>query len=420
MALLDVLDAVNIPEDEALRSFEEALATQSTEVPEETKPTTTTEKPEDKPKTTQKTPTIQDEYTQSKPTTPDTKGMVQTGVTTSNASTYNESKTQGESVSQGTSDNVQYKVEPDISMEDWKKKYQYKDWSEFSKEMGYNPPSEKDLAERQKTQRQVAWIKGLGGVANEFAKMIGVSAGGDAAKQEYKIDEVDQYAKEKEDYLKKLEEYKTKGMSYELGLRDKYAQYMQNMAKTISSGRTSSQTQQEGTSEQRGESVGANQTWQDKGSVNARNAANWAAARKTTEEKKPESYPFSRGVFTIYTNQTKDKAVVNRAYQSLQGNKGVFSQDQQKELNIITPKISPSNPNRKEEEASNQYRYVVAATQMLLDDAYNLRDKIEEAIASDDPLQQYKLPQLQQQLKQKEQAINALQDTGIDFQLYSK
>ena len=149
MALLDVLDAVNIPEDEALQSFEKELATQPTEVPEETKPTTTTEKPEDKPKTTQSTttekPSIWQQYN-------DAKGTPRTGSATvhtqGTSASYGRSQTQGVSEGQTTNAQRTERVEPNISMEDWKKKYQYKDWSEFSKEMGYNPPSEKDLADR--------------------------------------------------------------------------------------------------------------------------------------------------------------------------------------------------------------------------------------------------------------------------------
>ena len=417
MAMLDVLDALNVSDEQVLNDFEEQL--QSEEAAKTTEQSTpTTQPPDDKPKTAPKS-SIQSEYKASKPDTPTTKGMVKTGVSQSNQATFSEGESQSTSTSQGTSDNVQYKVEPDISMDDWKKKYQYKDWSEFSKEMGYTPPSAEDLEKKQKLQRQVAWIKGLGGAANELAKMIGVSAGGDALKQEYKIDEVDEYKKDKEDYLKKLEDYKTKGMNYELGLRDKYAQYMQNMAKTVSSGKSTSQTDQAGTTTQRGEVAGTNETWQDAASVKARNAANWASARAKTEQKKVEQYGFGWGTFTINTDQTKDKAVVNRAYQALKNHKAL-SEEQKKALRTITPQISTDNSDKLDESIDNQYRYVVAATKVLLDDAYRLNDEIQEALKSEDPLQYSKAEGLKNELEKKEQAIQDLQKTGIEFQHYTK
>jgi hypothetical protein len=135
--------------------------------------------------------------------------------------------------------------------------------------------------------------------------------------------------------------------------------------------------------------------------------------------KKVEQYGFSKGTFTINTDQTKDKAVVNRAYQALK-NHPALSDEQKKRLKTITPQISPDNSGKLDESLYNQYRYVVAATQVLLDDAYRLKEEIDEAIQSGDPIQESKAEGLLKELKKKEQAIQDLQNTGIDFQHYTQ
>ena len=429
MALLDVLDAVNIPEDEALQSFEEELATQPTEVPEETKPTPPTEKPEDKPKTTQSTttekPSIWQQYN-------DAKGTPRTGSATvhtqGTSASYGRSQTQG--VSEGQTTNVQRteRVEPNISMEDWKKKYQYKDWSEFSKEMGYNPPSEKDLAERQKTQRQVAWIKGLGGVANEFAKMIGVSAGGDAARQEYKIDEVDQYAKEKEDYIKKLEEYKTKGMSYELGLRDKYAQYMQNMAATISAGQGTSKQ----TSTQEGENMQIGQTESDQYGYGSRPTPRPTTTTTTTT--KPTPYPYGQTndgkgkIFTFNYDVEGDKATTDRAFVYVSKEaKDLLTKEEQKQYENVINKTSDKGGRSENENQSSRYQAVIYVTGRLLSKKDALTEQLQReqdafaALPPETPTyikanQVSRIKSISNTLNRIEDAINGINSTGVNLQ----
>ena len=148
----------------------------------------------------------------------------------------------------------------------------------------YTPPSRQELDKKQKQRQTVAWIKGLGGAANELAKMIGVSAGGDAAVGQYTIPEVEEAKKDEEDYLKKLEKYKERGLDYELGLRDKYAQYLQNMATSVSKGGSQTQT----TSQQEGESLSQQttkgETYRDTASVNAENAFRYAQIKKLQDE----------------------------------------------------------------------------------------------------------------------------------------
>jgi hypothetical protein len=433
MALLDVLDAVNIPEDEALQSFEKELATQPTEVPEETKPTTTTEKPEDKPKTTQSTttekPSIWQQYN-------DAKGTPRTGSATvhtqGTSASYGRSQTQGVSEGQTTNTQRTERVEPNISMEDWKKKYQYKDWSEFSKEMGYNPPSEKDLAERQKTQRQVAWIKGLGGIANEFAKMIGVSAGGDAAKQEYKIDEVDKYAKEKEDYIKKLEEYKTKGMTYELGLRDKYAQYMQNMAATVSAGQGTSKQ----TSEQEGESMNIGETDNKQWGYASRPTPRQTTTTTTTTKPFPNPYGTDpttgkTKVFEFNYDANKDNATTNGAFVYIKENASdILNKNEMDEYNSIIDKTTRNGATENETQPA-RYQAVVYVTSKLLQHKDELTEQLiqeqqkleklkEQGAVYTIGAQAAKVNSIIDKIDKLEDQFNNLNATGVNIQLYEK
>lgn len=397
MAIIDVLDAVEIRNDEDT-------------VQEKTQPLPTTEKPP-----------LKQQYEEIKGSPVDTNGMTKTGKSVSKSASYGQTIGTSEGTSTTQQEHITEKVEPKTSMEQWREKYKYKDWADFSKDIGYTPPSKEKLEQKQKDLRTTAWIKGLGGVANELAKMIGVQAGGDAAVGQYTIPETEEAKKAEEDYLKKLEAYKAKGLEYELGLRDKYAQYMQNMAGTLSRGVSDTQTQSAQEGETLGQQVSETDTLMNTIDVNIDRALKRAQTNKLNEKeaKKVEQYGFSKGTFTINTDQMKDKAVVNRAYQALK-NHPALSDEQKKWLKTITPQISPDNRDKLDESLYNQYRYVVAATRVLLDDAYRLKEEIDEAIQSGDPLQESKVEGLLKELKKKEQAIQDLQNTGIDFQHYTQ
>ena len=228
MAIIDVLDAVEVKNDEDMQ---------------ETTP------PVEKPP-------LQQQYEAMKKETPSTSGMTKTGQTLGETTSYGQTRGESTGVSQTQQEYRTSKELPETSMEEWKNRFKYKDWGEFASDIGYTPPSRQELDKKQKQRQTVAWIKGLGGAANELAKMIGVSAGGDAAVGQYTIPEVEEAKKDEEDYLKKLEKYKERGLDYELGLRDKYAQYLQNMATSVSKGGSKTQT----ASQQEGESFGQQQT----------------------------------------------------------------------------------------------------------------------------------------------------------------
>jgi len=404
MAIIDVLDAVEIRNDEDTGQ-------------EETQPLPTTEKPP-----------LKQQYEEVKGSPVDTKGMTKTGQSVSESASYGQTRGTSEGTSTTQQEHITEKVEPKTSMEQWREKYKYKDWADFSKDIGYTPPSKEKLEQKQKDLRTTAWIKGLGGVANELAKMIGVQAGGDAAVGQYTIPETEEAKKAEEDYLKKLEAYKTKGLEYELGLRDKYAQYMQNMASTLSRGVSDTQTQSAQEGETLGQQVSETDTLMNTIDVNIDRALKRSQINKLNEkdekEAKPaETYPKSNGnYFSINAYDRKNRDKVNRGYQYISTNaKKYFTPSEQKELSDIVTK----SPNRTEDEQYDMaYRYMVAGTKLLLDKRdkllsdFNYWTKAYEE--SKDPYSKGMVDQTRTQINEISNELDKLDNTGINIQEHNQ
>lgn len=388
MAIIDVLDAVEVKNDEDMQ---------------ETTP------PVEKPP-------LQQQYEAVKKETPSTSGMTKTGQTLGETTSYGQTRGASTGVSQTQQEYRTSKELPETSMEEWKNRFKYKDWGEFASDIGYTPPSRQELDKKQKERQTVAWIKGLGGAANELAKMIGVSAGGDAAVGQYTIPEVEEAKKDEEDYLKKLEKYKERGLDYELGLRDKYAQYLQNMATSVSKGGSQTQT----ASQQEGESLSQQttkgETYRDTASVNAENAFRYAQIKKLKDEgvTKPqiETHPFGKNkYFSVQAYDEKDKSKVNRAYTFLSESKGKFTAN---EMEILKGIVTSGKGDKTEEKEDYQaqYRYTIQATKMLLDRAEALENVLNNPYLSKD-----EATKIGEQIEDIYNTLNSLNSIGINLNL---
>ena len=392
MAIIDVLDAVEIRNDEDT-------------VQEETQPLPTTEKPP-----------LKQQYEEVKGSPVDTNGMTKTGQSVSESASYGQTRGTSEGTSTTQQKHITEKVEPKTSMEQWREKYKYKDWADFSKDIGYTPPSKEELEQKQKDLRTTAWIKGLGGAANELAKMIGVQAGGDAAVGQYTIPETEEAKKAEEDYLQKLEEYKTKGLEYELGLRDKYAQYMQNMAGTLSRGVSDTQTQSTQEGETLGQQTTKGETYRDTSSVNAENAFRYAQIKKLKDEgvtnPQMETHPYGKNkYFSIQAYDEKDKSKINRAYTFLResNSKGKFTANEMEILKEIVTS-DKGDKAREKEDYQAQYRYVIQATKMLLDRAEGLENALNYPYLSKD-----EATKIGEQINDIYNTLNKLNSIGINL-----
>ena len=126
MAIIDVLDAVEIRNDEDTGQ-------------EETQPLPTTEKPP-----------LKQQYEEVKGSPVDTNGMTKTGQSVSESASYGQTRGTSEGTSTTQQEHITEKVEPKTSMEQWREKYKYKDWADFSKDIGYTPPSKEKLEQKQR------------------------------------------------------------------------------------------------------------------------------------------------------------------------------------------------------------------------------------------------------------------------------
>lgn len=388
MAIIDVLDAVEVKNDEDMQ---------------ETTP------PVEKPP-------LQQQYEAVKKETPSTSDMTKTGQTLGETTSYGQTRGESTGVSQTQQEYRTSKELPETSMDEWKNRFKYKDWGEFASDIGYTPPSRQELDKRQKKLQTVAWIKGLGGAANELAKMIGVSAGGDAAVGQYTIPEVEESKKEEEEYLKKLEKYKERGLDYELGLRDKYAQYLQNMATSVSKGGSQTQT----ASKQEGESLSQQttkgETYRDTSSVNAENAFRSAQIKKLKDAgvTKPqiETHPFGKNkYFSVQAYDEKDKSKVNRAYTFLTESKGKFTPNEMEILKGIVTS-GKGDKTREKEDYEAQYRYTIQAIKMLLDRAEGLENLLNNPNLSYD-----EATKIGEQINDIYNTLNSLNSIGINLNL---
>lgn len=388
MAIIDVLDAVEVKNDEDMQ---------------ETTP------PVEKPP-------LQQQHEAVKKETPSTSGMTKTGQTQGETLSYGQTRGESTGVSQTQQEYRTSKELPETSMEEWKNRFKYKDWGEFASDIGYTPPSRQELDKKQKQRQTVAWIKGLGGAANELAKMIGVSAGGDAAVGQYTIPEVEESKKAEEDYLKKLEKYKERGLDYELGLRDKYAQYLQNMATSVSKGGSQTQT----ASQQEGESLSQQttkgETYRDTASVNAENAFRYAQIKKLKDAgvTKPqiETHPFGKNkYFSVQAYDEKDKSKVNRAYTFLTESKGKFTPNEMEILKGIVTS-GEGDKTREKEDYQAQYRYTIQAIKMLLDRAEGLENLLNNPNLSKD-----EATKIGEQINDTYNTLNKLNSIGINLNL---
>lgn len=388
MAIIDVLDAVEVKNDEDMQET-----------------TTPVEKPP-----------LQQQYEAVKKETPSTSGMTKTGQTLGETTSYGQTRGESTGVSQTQQEYRTSKELPETSMEEWKNRFKYKDWGEFASDIGYTPPSRQELDKKQKQRQTVAWIKGLGGAANELAKMIGVSAGGDAAVGQYTIPEVEEAKKAEEDYLKKLEKYKERGLDYELGLRDKYAQYLQNMATSVSKGGSQTQT----ASQQEGESLSQQttkgETYRDTASVNAENAFRYAQIKKLKDAgvTKPqiETHPFGKNkYFSVQAYDERDKSKVNRAYTFLSESKGKFTPNEMKILKGIVTS-GKGDKTQEKEDYQAQYRYTIQATKMLLDRAEGLENLLNNPNLSND-----EATKIGEQINDIYNTLNSLNSIGINLNI---
>lgn len=318
--------------------------------------------------------------------TKDTKGLVKDNAGSSETYSTNRGTSQSESAGSQTGENssvsVSQKVLPTDTFDDWKKKYNYAGWDEFSKQFGYTPPQKQALENKQQNLKRTAMLKAFTNAASELGKVVGYEQGGMVRKKEYApLKEIEEAKQAEAEYVKNMDAYNKQAMNYELALRDKYADYLQSMATQINTSKGQSTSQSENQTQTQSEGT---QSGQSKNIGYTNPAHFWhpssGGGSKTNPNGMPETYPITGG--GAFYVKGKDKNTTYRAYQAIQDKKDIFTEEEQKYLDGIVTNLSNANDDEKYE---TEYRYVVAAGQILLDHYYEAQAALQNAENSKDP-----------------------------------